>query len=230
MSRHWIRLSGVWCTLGTQNPIHALRGLDVSIAEGEFVATIGPSGSGKSTFLYLVSGLRQPTQGARTVLGVENPSPREMASMRRSRIGFVFQSFHLIPHLTAVENVAMAGRYSRTSERRCLRRAEVLMGQLGLADRLRHRPGALSGGEQQRVAIGRALFNEPDLLLADEPTGNLDSDTSLEILTILSEIHRLGTTVVLVTHSTEAAAFASRVVEMTDGRIDHRGSTSVPTC
>lgn len=219
MNCAWIQLENVWCTFERQTPVHALRGVWLTLGMGEFVAIAGPSGSGKSTLLYTIAGLRTPTSGTLTVMGEERPSPHTMSHLRASEIGFVFQAFHLDPHLSATENVARGARYSGRPERWRIENAKERLRQVGLSDRLGHRPRQLSGGEQQRVAVARALINGPALLLADEPTGNLDSTTGDEILRTLTSVHAGGTTVVLVTHSREAAAVANRVIHMKDGAI-----------
>lgn len=217
MKERWIALERVWCTFGSDNPVHALRGVDLTIDRGEFVVVGGRSGSGKSTLLYIVGGIRSPTRGHRTILGVEDPGPRELTELRRRRIGFVFQNFHLLSHLSAAENIEMGGRYGRLSFLERRRRAVSLLDLVGLGDRAEHRPGALSGGEQQRVAIARSLVNDPELILADEPTGNLDSETGRRILELLGQIARLGTTVLVVSHSTEVGSRADRLLTLRDG-------------
>lgn len=217
MKERWIALEGVWCTFGSDNPVHALRGVDLTIDRGEFVVVGGRSGSGKSTLLYIVGGIRSPTRGHRTILGVEDPGPRELTELRRRRIGFVFQNFHLLSHLSAAENIEMGGRYGRLSFLERRRRAVSLLDLVGLGDRAEHRPGALSGGEQQRVAIARSLVNDPELILADEPTGNLDSEIGRRILELLGQIARSGTTVLVVSHSTEVGSRADRLLTLRDG-------------
>jgi len=200
--------------------ITALREVTLSIARGEYVAIIGPSGSGKSTLMHLMCGLDRPTKGRVLFEGKERGSAREWARLRAERIGFVFQSFNLLPTLTALENVEvpMFGVRRDSDARR--QRAMELLARVGLADRAAHRPNELSAGEQQRVAIARSLANSPDLLLADEPTGNLDSRTSAEILDRLGEIHTTdGATVVIVTHNPEIPERAGRVVKIVDGQI-----------
>lgn len=199
--------------------IHALDGVSLSIARGEFVAVMGPSGSGKSTLLNIVGLLDRADSGEVRLDGVDvrDRSAGDMARMRNEHIGFVFQSFHLLPRATAVENVELPlvyaeGRPDPAAGMRALER-------VGLADRAKHLPGELSGGQQQRVAIARALVCEPALVLADEPTGNLDARSGAEILGILGELNRAGTTVVLVTHDSAVARHANRVITIVDGRI-----------
>ena len=209
-------------TIG-ENEIYALRGIDLDVPAGEFLALIGPSGSGKSTFLNLVGGLDRPSSGELWVAGVELSASRERAltEHRRRRVGFVFQSFNLLPLLTALENVALPLMFVGVPERERLERARLLLEQVGLADRLAHLPSQLSGGEQQRVAIARALVGRPSIILADEPTGNIDTATGAEIMALLRRLNReQGVTLLLVTHDAEAAAFADRIVGLRDGQIE----------
>ena len=203
--------------------VEALRGINLEIPRGQFVALVGPSGSGKSTFLNLVGGLDRPTDGELWIDGVELGASKEkvLTEHRRQRVGFVFQSFNLLPRLTALENVALPLIFVGVAERERLARARELLAQVGLGERIDHRPTQLSGGEQQRVAIARALVGRPAIILADEPTGNLDSVTGQEIMALLRELNRdKGVTLLLVTHDPEAAAFAGRVIRMRDGRIE----------
>jgi putative ABC transport system ATP-binding protein len=202
--------------------VPALRGVSVTIPAGDYAAILGPSGSGKSTLMHLLGGLDRPTTGTLRIAGrsVTELSATELARLRNATIGFVFQSFHLLPRTTAVDNVALPLVYGgvRAGERR--RRAAEMLDRVGLAHRLRHRPNQLSGGEQQRVAIARALVTGPSLLLADEPTGNLDSATGAEVLALLETLNReSGVAVVLVTHDQEVAARAARQIRMRDGLI-----------
>jgi putative ABC transport system ATP-binding protein len=202
--------------------VEALRGINLKVANGQFVALVGPSGSGKSTFLNLVGGLDRPTGGELWVDGEELRASKEKAltEHRRRRVGFVFQSFNLLPRLTALENVALPLMFVGVPEADRLERARDLLIQVGLADRLDHRPTQLSGGEQQRVAIARALVSHPAIILADEPTGNLDTATGAEIMALLRRLNReQGVTLLLVTHDPEAASFADRVVQLRDGQI-----------
>ena len=202
-------------------PVRALRGISLSIGEGDFVAVTGPSGSGKSTLLHLLGGVDVPTAGTVVFLGQDlgRMSVEDRARLRLHEVGLVFQRFHLLPMLTALENVELplsAARVGR-GERRA--RAEQLLARVGLADRWRHRPGELSGGERQRVAIARALANEPSIVLADEPTGELDRTNSKQVLELFQDLNRDGTTIVVATHDLELAAGAMRQVEVVDGRI-----------
>ncbi len=202
--------------------IHALDHVDLTIADGEFVAVVGPSGSGKSTLLHVIGGLDTPTGGQVLVDGqdLSQAGDRELARFRNRRIGFVFQTFNLQPTYTALENVALPLVFARVPPKERRQRAQAALEAVGLTDRLRHRPGQLSGGERQRVAIARALIADPAYLLADEPTGNLDSATSREIVGLLDRLHReRGLTVVLVTHDAEMAALAGRQIALRDGRI-----------
>lgn len=204
--------------------VRALRGVDVRVAPGEFVALMGPSGSGKSTLMHLLGCLDTPTAGSYQLEGqdVSGLSHDERARLRNSRIGFVFQTFNLLPLLSALDNVALPLLYQgRTPDVKL--RATTALEQVGLAERIGHRPTELSGGERQRVAIARALVAEPALLLADEPTGNLDSKTGEEILRLLEDLHACGRTLLLVTHDAGVAAHAGRIVQMQDGRIVAQG-------
>ena len=197
--------------------VHALRGVDLTVEQGELVAILGPSGSGKSTLLGLLGGLDTPSSGRVEIGGVDitHMSENRLADIRNRKIGFVFQFFNPIPTLTALENVELSIQFSRNGRRSPRRRAEELLSLVGLEDRLKHRPGQLSGGEQQRVAIARALANAPDLILADEPTGNLDTATGQTILQALLDVRReTGTTLIIVTHDTRAAILADRVLTM----------------
>jgi putative ABC transport system ATP-binding protein len=209
-----------------ETTIDALRGVNLEVTPGQFVALVGPSGSGKSTFLNLVGGLDRPTAGELWVDGVELSLSKEKAltEHRRQRVGFVFQSFNLLPRLTALENVALPLMFVGVPERERLARARDLLVKVGLQDRLPHRPTQLSGGEQQRVAIARALVTQPAIILADEPTGNVDSATGGEIMALLRQLNRdQGVTLLLVTHDSEAAAFADVVVQLRDGQIAGTG-------
>ncbi|NLE51269.1 MAG: ABC transporter ATP-binding protein [Chloroflexi bacterium] len=202
--------------------VHAVRGVNLTIFENEMVAIVGPSGSGKSTLLGLIGGLDTPTTGRIEIDGVDitNMSEGRLSEVRNEKIGFVFQFFNLIPTLTALENVALPIEFADRPKFDAEKRARELLDLLGLGDRLNHRPMELSGGQQQRVAIARALANNPPLLLADEPTGNLDSQASEVVLEALRDVWRgTGTTVVLVTHDRELAGRMGRVMELVDGRI-----------
>lgn len=199
----------------------AIREVNLTLDQGEFVAVMGPSGSGKSTLLHLIGFLDRPTGGRVLWEGRDVASLRngDLTGLRGRQIGFVFQTFNLIPSLTAVENVELPLVFLGMRERQRRRRAEDLLGQLGLGNRLFHRPTQLSGGEQQRVAIARALAADPALILADEPTGNLDSASRQEIMEIIANLHREGKTVVAVTHDPEVAGFAEKTLRMRDGKL-----------
>ena len=207
--------------LGAQT-VHVLKGIDLDIKQGEYVALMGPSGSGKSTLMNLLGCLDTPTAGSYTLAGrdVSRMDDNDLAAVRNKEIGFVFQTFNLIPRQTAVQNVALPLVYAgKMKEERVTRAEEVLM-QVGLADRMDHRPNQLSGGQRQRVAIARALVNTPSMILADEPTGNLDSTTSVEIMRLFDDIHKAGNTLVVVTHEEEIAQHAHRIIRLRDGQIE----------
>jgi putative ABC transport system ATP-binding protein len=217
-----LAVRGVRKTFEAENaPVRALRGVNLTLSPGEFVALMGPSGCGKSTLLNLVAGLETPDEGEITVAGepVTGRTEDELARMRRHHIGLIFQFFNLLEGMTVLENVALpaiiAGRKRRMAETR----ARDLLDLLGIGDKALAVPGVLSGGQRQRLAIARALANDPTLLLADEPTGALDSAGGAEVIELMRRLHRGGQTIVLVTHSAEVAAAAERVVRMRDGRI-----------
>jgi len=215
-----IQVNDVWKTYEVgQQQVHALRGLSVDIGQGEYTALMGPSGSGKSTLMNMLGCLDTPTSGRYHLAGedVGTLDDDALADIRNRRIGFVFQTFNLMPRYTALENVALPLVYAGASKVDREARAREVLEQVGLGDRMDHRPNELSGGQRQRVAVARALVNRPDLLLADEPTGNLDTKTSLEIMALFGEIHAAGNTVVLVTHEEDIAAYAHRVVRLRDG-------------
>ncbi|MBI5961786.1 MAG: ABC transporter ATP-binding protein [Chloroflexi bacterium] len=202
--------------------VHAVRGVDLEIFDNEMVGIVGPSGSGKSTLLGLIGGLDSPTTGRIEIDGVDitNMSEGRLTEVRNEKIGFVFQFFNLIPTLTALENVALPIQFAQHPRFHPEKRARELLELLGLADRMNHRPMELSGGQQQRVAIARALANNPPLLLADEPTGNLDSEASKVVIQALRDVRReTGTTVILVTHDHALASQMGRVLELVDGQI-----------
>lgn len=203
--------------------VHALDHVDLNVGEGEFVAVMGPSGSGKSTLMNILGCLDTPDEGRYSLLDREVSSLDDAAlsRMRNTNIGFVFQSFHLLPRLTALDNVLLPLRFSGRDPSTVRAHAVELLERLGLSDRMTHRPNQLSGGQRQRVAIARSLVNSPSLLLADEPTGNLDSRTSEEIMTLFEELNRGGQTILMVTHEDEIAGHARRLIRMRDGRIEH---------
>ena len=215
-----------------ENKVHALSGVSVDIAQGEFTAVMGPSGSGKSTFMNLLGCLDRPTSGEYLLGGrrVSELQGDELAAVRNRSIGFVFQSFNLLARTAAVENVELPLVYTGVAARQRRARAQEMLARVGLAERAGHQPSELSGGQQQRVAIARALVTQPLLILADEPTGALDSRTSLEIMGLLQELNRGGLTVVLVTHEADVARFARRVLYFRDGQVvkDERNAEPVP--
>jgi len=202
--------------------IYALQDIDLQIKRNEYVALMGPSGSGKSTLMNLIGCLDSPSSGSYWLNGqdVAGLSDNRLAEIRNREIGFVFQTFNLLPRLTALDNVALPLVYAGVSELERRERAYDVLKQVGLQDRIGHRPNELSGGQRQRVALARALVNKPSLILADEPTGNLDSKTSVEIMEMFASIHALGNTIVLVTHEEDIARHAHRMVRLKDGRIE----------
>ena len=199
--------------------VRAVDGVDLDVGAGETVAVMGPSGCGKSTLLHLLGGLDRPSGGEVSLNGrrIDDIGEKALARMRRTDVGFVFQAFHLMEELTAVENVELSALLAGRSPRAARRRAEELLEQVGLADRARFLPSALSGGQRQRVAIARALSNEPLVVLADEPTGNLDSAATLDVLRLFESLHEAGQTLVIVTHDARIAATADRLISMRDG-------------
>ncbi len=202
--------------------VHALDGIDWTVREGDYWAVMGPSGSGKSTLLNLLGCLDRPTRGVCRLYGSDLGalSDDQLSDLRLKRLGFIFQSFNLIPQLTVRENIELPLFYLDWSARAATERATALAAEVGLSDRLNHRPAELSGGQQQRVAVARALAADPRLLLADEPTGNLDTGTSDQIMDLLDRLNRQGRTIVLVTHESEVAAHAGASIHMRDGRIE----------
>jgi putative ABC transport system ATP-binding protein len=218
-----IETNDLWKTyvMGTEE-IHALRGVDLTIDRGEYVAIMGPSGSGKSTLMNLIGCLDTPSKGSYLLNAkqVSQMNDDELARIRNEEIGFVFQTFNLLPRATALHNVELPLVYAGvpSAERQTL--ARKALERVELADRLSHRPNQLSGGQRQRVAIARALVNNPSILLADEPTGNLDTKTGLEIMGLFDRLHTSGNTIILVTHEADIAAHAHRVVHLRDGRIE----------
>jgi putative ABC transport system ATP-binding protein len=202
--------------------VHALRGLDINIEEGEIVAIMGPSGSGKSTLMHILGCLDTPTSGTASIEGMEIRSLKEgqLTSLRGHKIGFVFQTFNLMQTLSAQQNVELPMIFQGVRKKERAQRARELLAKVGLADRVRHRPNELSGGERQRVAIARALANNPDIILADEPTGNLDSESGALILDLLKRLSTDdGKTVIIVTHDPEAASIAGRIIRLRDGHV-----------
>jgi putative ABC transport system ATP-binding protein len=202
--------------------VHVLKGIDLTINRGEYVALMGPSGSGKSTLMNLLGCLDTPTGGTYVLNGkhVSKMEDEELAEIRNKEIGFVFQTFNLMPRTTALDNVALPMVYAGYSKSERNERATEVLTQVGLADRMDHKPNQLSGGQRQRVAVGRALVNKPSIILADEPTGNLDSKTSLEIMGLFDDIHANGNTVILVTHEEDVAQHAHRIIRLRDGVVE----------
>ena len=207
--------------LGAQT-VHVLKGIDLDIQKGEYVALMGPSGSGKSTLMNLLGCLDTPTGGSYHLAGrdVSRMDDNDLAAVRNKEIGFVFQTFNLIPRQTALQNVALPMVYAGASKEVRTERAEEVLRQVGLEDRMDHRPNQLSGGQRQRVAVARALVNTPSMILADEPTGNLDSTTSVEIMKLFDDIHKAGNTLVVVTHEEDIARHAHRIIRLRDGVIE----------
>jgi putative ABC transport system ATP-binding protein len=217
--------------MGTQT-VHVLKGLNLSFDEGDFIALMGPSGSGKSTLLNILGCLDRPTSGRYYLAGmdVSQMDDDQLSEIRSSYLGFIFQSYNLLPQYTVVENIELpllyqGVRLDEQTRQRCI----VLAEMVGLGDRLDHRPLQLSGGQQQRVAIARSLVNDPHLILGDEPTGNLDTRTSIEIMQMLRELNRLGKTIIMVTHENDIAAWARRIVRLRDGRVESDTRNDSPT-
>jgi putative ABC transport system ATP-binding protein len=207
--------------------VHALKGIDLEIQKGDYVAIMGPSGSGKSTLMNLIGCLDTPTSGEYWLNGraVSELTDDELAAVRNEEVGFVFQSFHLLPRYSALENVQLPLVYSNISREERMVRAREALAAVDLTDRMAHRPNQLSGGQRQRVAIARALINHPSILLADEPTGNLDTKTGLEILSLFDKLHQSGNTIITVTHESDVAARARRVIHLRDGKIERDEET-----
>ncbi len=204
--------------------VHALRGVDVVVEQGEFIAVMGPSGSGKSTLMNILGCLDRPTSGTYNLDGedVSKLSKNRLAGVRNKKIGFIFQSYNLLPRLTALKNVLLPtlyNGYSRMSEKERHARAVAVLESVGLGDRANHKPNELSGGQQQRVAVARALINNPSIILADEPTGNLDTHSGQEIMQLLKHLNEQGVTIVMVTHALDIAEYAQRVIYLLDGKI-----------
>ena len=207
-------------TMGTQE-VHALRGVSLSIQKGEYVAIMGPSGSGKSTLMNIIGCLDSPSSGTYILndIDVSDMDDDELARVRNQQIGFVFQQFNLLARTSALKQVALPLTYAGYSRRERYERAESMLNSVGLGERIDHRPDELSGGQQQRVAIARALVTEPSIILADEPTGNLDTTSGVEILAILEEMHQQGITIVMVTHDAEVAERTQRTIKLRDGLV-----------
>ena len=218
-----IETDDLWKTyiMGTEE-IHALRGVSIGIERGEYVAIMGPSGSGKSTLMNLIGCLDTPSKGTYTLNGkqVGQMNDDELARIRNEEIGFVFQTFNLLPRATALHNVELPLIYAGVHAKTRVERAKTALDKVELGDRMTHRPNQLSGGQRQRVAIARALVNNPSILLADEPTGNLDSKTGVEIMSLFARLHEAGNTIVLVTHEPDVAAHAHRAIHIRDGQVE----------
>lgn len=223
------------------NQVVALDDIHLQVSENEFVAIMGTSGSGKSTLMNLLGCLDRPSRGDYLLDGqsINQLNDEQLSAIRNRQIGFVFQSFHLLPRLTAAQNVALPLRYTNLAPAEALLQAQALLQRVGLGHRMTHKPAEMSGGQRQRVAIARALINQPKVIFADEPTGNLDSKTSNEIMQLLTELHQQGHTIVMVTHEDEIAAYAQRVIRMRDGRIisdqlnpqpQHTSARSIASC
>jgi putative ABC transport system ATP-binding protein len=222
LAKALIHLEELWKVYPVGPGVAALRGVDLTIEQGEYVAIMGPSGSGKSTMLNLLGCLDRPTRGRYWLGGqdVSGMSDDQLSDVRSRRIGFIFQSFNLIPQMTLVENIEIPLFYQGIPRRRRRPRGMELASMVGLGDRLDHRPSELSGGQQQRAAIARSLANDPLVLLADEPTGNLDSQTSREILALFDDLHRRGRTLIVVTHDKGVADHTHRIIRLRDGLVD----------
>ncbi len=221
-----IRMEGITKVYDTGKiRVEALRGVDLSVEEGEFVAVVGPSGSGKSTLMNLIGCLDTPSAGSYLLRGerVAGLGKNELAAIRNRRVGFVFQNFNLLPQISAYENVELPLLFGQVGKRERARRVVEVLEKVGLADRMEHRPTELSGGQMQRVAVARALAMDPDVVLADEPTGNLDSTSGGDIMGLFEELHRQGRTVIVITHDQALARRAGRIVEIRDGRIVRDG-------
>ncbi len=207
--------------VGSQE-VRALNGFSMNVSSNEYVALMGPSGSGKSTLMNILGCLDSPTSGKFYLNGpdVSTMIDDELAEIRNKEIGFIFQTFNLLPRYTALENVTLPLIYNGTSKAERIIRGQEVLKQVGLGDRMNHRPNELSGGQRQRVAVARALVNKPSIILADEPTGNLDSKTSYEIMKLFEEIHNAGNTIILVTHEEDIASYAHRIVRLRDGKLE----------
>lgn len=208
-----------------EETIQVLKGIDLTIEKGDFVALMGPSGSGKSTLMNILGCLDTPTSGQYILNGkdVSQMSDDELAEIRNKEIGFIFQTFNLLPRTTALDNVALPMVYAGYSKAERHKRAAEVLTQVQLDNRMDHHPNQLSGGQRQRVAVARALVNKPSIILADEPTGNLDTKTSIEIMQLFEEIHQQGNTIILVTHEEDIAAYAKRIIRLRDGLVENEG-------
>ena len=208
-------------TIGNE-VIRALNGVDLTIRKNEYIALMGPSGSGKSTLMNIIGCLDTPTSGHYFLNGpdVAKLTDNELAEIRNKEIGFVFQTFNLLPRYSALENVALPLVYAGISKEARIKRAEEVLEQVGLGDRMKHKPNELSGGQRQRVAVARALVNRPSIILADEPTGNLDTRTSYEIMALIHDIHKAGNTIIIVTHEEDIARMSKRIVRLRDGVVE----------
>ncbi len=223
MAKPLIKITDIKRNFALGNEIvYVLKGINLEIKKGEYVALMGPSGSGKSTLMNILGCLDTPTSGTYILNGkdVSQMKDDELAEIRNKEIGFVFQTFNLLPRTTALDNVALPMIYAGYSKSERNKRATEVLQQVNLSDRMDHQPNQLSGGQRQRVAVARALVNKPSIILADEPTGNLDSKTSIEIMKLFGDIHARGNTVILVTHEEEIAAYANRVIRLRDGLIE----------
>jgi putative ABC transport system ATP-binding protein len=227
-----IETRNLWKTydMGAEK-IHALRGVDITVERGEYMAIMGPSGSGKSTLMNLIGCLDTPSQGDYILNGtqVSTLDDDQLAAIRNREIGFVFQTFNLLPRATALHNVELPLIYNGTPPGERQKLATEALSIVGLADRMNHKPNELSGGQRQRVAVARALVNKPSLILADEPTGNLDTATGEEIMKLFDDLHRQGNTIILVTHEADIARFADRIIHVRDGQVEREENTTAVT-
>ena len=214
-----------------ENRVRALNGVDFSIEKGEFCCIVGTSGSGKSTLLNMLAGLEKPTKGEIVIAGehIEKKSESQLVVFRQAHVGFIFQSYNLLPNMTALENVALPLTFQGVNKKTREKKAAAMLKMVGLAKYIKHKPGQMSGGQQQRVGIARALVVEPEIIFADEPTGNLDSNSSREIMDILKTLHEEGRTVILITHDNDIAAKAKRIIKIMDGKIVQDSQNNIHT-